>query len=95
MNNSTELSKNINEQFIAAMAELGINRSQLAKRLGITHANVDSFLSLKKGLTVRTIEKVAAAIGGRLEIRFIRNRTELELLREEVASLKAQLEAEK
>jgi transcriptional regulator with XRE-family HTH domain len=52
-----------------AMQEKGINQTDLAKQLGCTKAHVSQLLSKKSGnFTLRTIERVAKAIGYELVV---------------------------
>lgn len=89
------IARQIVKELTNAMAEAGLSHSDIAKRIKKSCANVGLFLSDRDGMSTRTIDKITKAIGGQWEIKFIRNKTENELLREQIASLKAQLEAKK
>lgn len=53
----------INEQIVKAMETSGLKRSALAKRLGISRAAVTKMLDGNPNITIKTLCKVAAALG--------------------------------
>lgn len=89
------LSEHVIDQFKAVMKERGLNQTELGVKMGATPANVSRFLSTSENLTLKTLERIAKAIGGEIEIKFIPAKTELELLREENERLKKQLSAKR
>lgn len=89
------LSEQIVEQFRAVMNDKKMTQTELGVKMGATPANVSRMLTKKENLTTSTIERIAAAIGGVLEVKFIPEKTELELLREENERLKKMLGAKR
>lgn len=89
------IARKIIKELTNAMVEAGLTHSDIAKRIKKSCANVAFFLSDRDGMSTRTIDELTKAIGGQWEIKLIRNKTENELLREQIESLKAQLEAKK
>jgi len=89
------LSEQIVEQFKAVMSDNKMTQTELAVKMGATSANVSRMLTKKENLTTLTIERIATAIGGVLEVKFIPEKTELELLREENERLKKMLGAKR
>lgn len=85
------LSEQIVEQFNAVMSEKKLTQTEL----GATPANVSRFLSTSENLTLKILERIANAIGGEIEIKFIPSKTEIELLKEEIERLKKQLGAKR
>lgn len=49
----------------------GLTQLDLADRMKIAQSNVSLFLSGRRGVTVRTLAKVAEALGCRLDVRFV------------------------
>ena len=82
------LSENVIAQFKNAMKAKNINQTELGVKMGATPANVSRFLSTSENLTLKTLERIANAIGGEIEIKFIPSKTEIELLKEEIERLK-------
>lgn len=89
------LSENVIAQFKNAMKAKNINQTELGVKMGATPANVSRFLSTSENLTLKTLERIANAIGGEIEIKFIPSKTEIELLKEEIERLKKQLGAKR
>lgn len=89
------LSEQIVEQFKAVMSNKKMTQTELGVKMGATPANVSRMLTKKENLTISTIERLAAAIGGVLEVKFIPEKTELDLLREENERLKKMLGAKR
>lgn len=89
------LTEQIVGQFKVAMKEKRIDQSRIAEILGVTRANVSAMFMKHRNLSLRSVERLAEAIGGTLEIKFTPEKTELELLREENAKLKKQIEAKR
>lgn len=83
------------EQFKAVMKEKHIDHVAIGAKMGVSRANISCFFTKGRNLTVKTVERLAEAIGGTLEIKFTPEKTELELLREENAKLKKQIEAKR
>ena len=55
----------------AAMEEEGLSRAELARRMGCTRGNVTHLLSGDHPLTVRTLGRVARALGRDLQVYFV------------------------
>jgi transcriptional regulator with XRE-family HTH domain len=89
------LSEQIVEQFRAIMRDKKLSQTEVGAKMGATPANVSRMLTKKENLTISTIERLAAAIGGVLEVKFIPEKTELDLLREENERLKKMLGAKR
>ena len=53
----------VNEQLIAMMERLGVKRSELARRLGVSRAHITQVLEGQPNMTVRTLCKIATAVG--------------------------------
>lgn len=94
-NMTKALSESILEQFRAAMIDRGMNQTDVAIKSGVSQASVSFLMNGTRNLTLKTIERLATAIGGTVEIKFIRSKTEIELLREENERLKKQLSAKR
>lgn len=94
-NMKKSLSEQIIEQFKTVMRDKKLSQTELGAKMGATPANVSRMLTKKENLTTSTIERIAAAIGGVLEVKFIPEKTELELLREENERLKKMLGAKR
>jgi len=60
----------VNSAMIKARAEAGLTQAELAKKAGITQAQV-SRLESGQWPTPATIEKLARALGKRAELRFV------------------------
>jgi transcriptional regulator with XRE-family HTH domain len=56
------------EQIITFIDDAGITRAELADRLGVTPAAVTNMLRPGHNFTVRTLERIAVALEGRLTI---------------------------
>jgi transcriptional regulator with XRE-family HTH domain len=56
------------------MERQGVIPKELAARLGCTVANVYQLFNVKSGLRFSTVERIAGALGLKLEIRLIRER---------------------
>ena len=52
------------------IAESGLTREQIAERLGTQHPNVTKMLAKGYNPTVRTLERLAQALGYQLEVKF-------------------------
>lgn len=89
------LTEQIVDQFKTAMKEKHIDQSRIAEILGVTRANVSAMFTKQRSLSLRSIERVANAIGGEIEIKFIPAKTEIDLLREEIERLRKQLNAKR
>lgn len=87
------LSEQIVWQFKEVMREKHIDHSRIAEIMGVTRANVSAMFTKQRSLSLRSIERIANAIGGEIEIKFIPAKSELELLREENERLHKQLGA--
>lgn len=53
----------INEQIVSWMQQEGITRSELAAKLGVSRAAITKLLGGKPNLTLKTLCKVATALG--------------------------------
>jgi len=53
----------VTEQIVEAMGHAGMNKSQLAEKLGKTRASVTQFLNGSRNLTCRTIADISYALG--------------------------------
>ena len=60
----------INEQLIAMMERLGVKRSELAKRLGVSRAHITQVLEGQPNITVKTLCKIATAVGLDIKVEF-------------------------
>jgi transcriptional regulator with XRE-family HTH domain len=58
-----ELILDLTERITAAMNTLGINRAELAKRLGVSKAFVTKLLNGNPNMTVRTMVSIAKSLG--------------------------------
>lgn len=94
-NMKKSLTENIVEQFKAVMREKHIDQSRIAEIMGVTRANVSAMFTKQRGLSLKSIERLAEAIGGEIDIKFIPMKSELELLREENERLKKMLGAKR
>jgi antitoxin HicB len=55
-----------------AMREANVSKSQMAKRMDTSRAQLDRFLNVgSAGLTLETMVKAANAVGKRLEVRLL------------------------
>jgi transcriptional regulator with XRE-family HTH domain len=57
------------ERIAERMEQSGVNRSQLAKKLGTSTANITQTLRGTKNLSTRTLARIAHALGGVPEFR--------------------------
>jgi transcriptional regulator with XRE-family HTH domain len=64
-----ELLLDVTEKLSEALIESGLNRSQLAERLGKTKALVTQLLGGGRNLTLRTVADVAGALGYKVELK--------------------------
>lgn len=58
----------VTEGILERMEQLGINRTDLAKRLGVNKAAVTKLLRGSENLTLKTLVKVASALGCDLSV---------------------------
>lgn len=60
------------EQIRAAMRAAGMNQRALARALGVTDPRINHILNARRvnGLTVRSLERIAEAMGRKLVLRF-------------------------
>lgn len=66
-----ELSKlAIVEELLQFMKQEGINRTELAKRMGVGPSRITAMLSGDGNLTIDTLVRAGRAVGGELKIRF-------------------------
>ena len=64
-----QLAIEIGEEIVQRMDELGINQTELARRMGVSRARVSQVLSGSDNLTLRTLVGVANALDARLSVR--------------------------
>ncbi|MGK2858975.1 MAG: helix-turn-helix domain-containing protein [Thermoanaerobaculia bacterium] len=62
------LSIGVTEQIARAMDERGVNRTELARRLGVSKARVTNLLGGSTNLTLRTLAAIAVALGCDIEL---------------------------
>ncbi|HQW51118.1 MAG TPA: helix-turn-helix transcriptional regulator [Tepidiformaceae bacterium] len=60
----------IAEEIVARMESLGLNRRQLAKRLGVSAPRVTQLLAGDDNLTLKTLTAVAAALDATVSVTF-------------------------
>lgn len=94
-NMKKSLSERVVNQFKETMKQRKIKQQELADKLGVKKQNISQLFVKGRSLTLTTLEKIAKAIGGDIEINFIPEKTELELLREENERLKKMLGAKR
>ena len=58
-------------QFYKQMKKLGINKKELAKRLGVSKSYVTQLLNGKSNMTIETLIKVAEALNLNLQIKLV------------------------
>jgi transcriptional regulator with XRE-family HTH domain len=61
--NTEELILDLTERITATMNTLGVNRAELARRLGVSKAFVTKLLNGNPNMTVRTMVSVAKSLG--------------------------------
>lgn len=66
----------INEEICRLMHEQGLNRSDLANRLGVKRQFITKILNGNPNLTLLTLVKIAVALGAKLNIQFLSKATE-------------------
>ena len=59
------------EAINAAMADNGVNRSELARRCGITRSALSQRLSGRKSMTLATVAEMLHVLGARLEVNVV------------------------
>lgn len=60
---ATGLLHDINEQILSQVRALGLRNSQLAERLGVSRAYINKLLDGNPNLTVRSLARIALALG--------------------------------
>jgi DNA-binding Xre family transcriptional regulator len=60
---SNYMDDRIKVMFLTTMKDLGINKTELAKRLGVNRARVTQMFTTDTNWSISTIEKVAEALG--------------------------------
>lgn len=60
----------VQEGLLEVMEDTGVTRSELARELGQSPANVTQVLSGERNLTLKTLSDVAFALGHRVEVTF-------------------------
>lgn len=63
----------ISEQFLGAMESQGINRSQLAEKLGCSNAYVTKLFNGSENLTIKKAVQIANVLGAMLDIAVVPN----------------------
>lgn len=66
---ASELARHTAEQLRLAMKVRGVTQSELAHRIGVTQGRVAQILSGRTNSTLRTLYRIADALGGRVVIR--------------------------
>lgn len=61
----------VTEQIVAAMQEQEISRSELAKRMGVSRAYITKLLRGEGNTTLRTLVRIALALGLRPQVSFV------------------------
>jgi len=71
---------------LRARSDLGITQAELARRMGTSQSVVSRLENMDSSPTLRTVVKVAKALGCEVELRFVRREaeTEVEVLEAEV-----------
>lgn len=60
---------------VEARLKLGLTQKEIAKRAGTTQSAIARFESSRTNPTLEFMQKVSEAVGARLEIRLVQNRT--------------------
>ena len=60
----------VGEEIVDALLRLGLTRSGLAKRLGVSRPRISQILAGDENLTLRTLVGVAVALESNLQVRF-------------------------
>ena len=63
----------ISEQFLGAMESQGINRSQLAEKLGCSNAYVTKLFNGSENFTIKKAVQIASVLGAMLDIAVVPN----------------------
>lgn len=63
-----ELILDLTEQIVAAMKELGVNRTELAARMGVSKAFVTKLLRGNTNVTLKTMASLARSLGCNINI---------------------------
>lgn len=63
-----ELILDLTEQIVAAMKELGVNRTELAARMGVSKAFVTKLLRGNTNVTLKTMASLARSLGCNVNI---------------------------
>ena len=66
------------EELLQFMKSEGINRSELAERMGVPPSRITRLLNGSENLTIATLVRAGRAVGGELKIRFQPAKTRLE-----------------
>lgn len=66
-----EASEMARAELLAAMRGAGLPQVEVARRMRVTQAWVSQILAPGHNLTLRTVERFAAALGRRVEIRVV------------------------
>jgi transcriptional regulator with XRE-family HTH domain len=64
-----ELILDLTEQIVAAMKELGVNRTELAARMGVSKAFVTKLLRGNTNITLKTMASLARSLGCNVNIK--------------------------
>jgi transcriptional regulator with XRE-family HTH domain len=59
------------EAILAHMETTGVTRAELARRTGVTPATVTHWLSADRNLTLRTMVKIATAVGVTVKVELV------------------------
>jgi len=71
----------LTEQIVQAMQRQRVSRADLAERLGVSRAYVTQLLRGKPNTTLRTLVRVAAALGLKLQASLVRRASSVRLPR--------------
>jgi len=76
----------LSSAMLRARSDLGITQAELARRMGTSQSVVSRLENMDSSPTLRTVVKVAKALGCEVELRFVRREaeTEAEVLEAEV-----------
>lgn len=67
------------EELLQFMERAGINRSELAERMGVPPSRITKMLSGDSNLTIETLVRASHAVGAELKIRFQPAKTSVEI----------------
>jgi len=59
------------EELLTLMAEQGVNRSELAKRMGVNPSRVTAMMTGSNNFTIETLVRAGRAVGADIELHFV------------------------